>query len=439
MIQSVRSNRWRLIERVGILVVTANLSFWSLVGGGLVWAAEPQPLSSEAQMDKDQRVPEPHPSEAQAERKRLARQYSRGWYWLYFLSQIYTCVILFLAVWTGFSARLRRWVERVTGRWWGIIWLYSSVLIVLLTVLMFPLELVAFWRERQYGFAAQSLTGWLGDELKELAVALMLGPPAILVVYAVFKRAPRRWWLWGAGVLVGLVIVTVVLTPVFIAPLFNTFEPLRDPELRQRLLTMAREQGIPADDVFQVDASRQSRHTNAYVVGLLGTQRIVLYDTLLEQYTPEEVEVIMGHEMGHYVLHHIWKGIGLAGLLIVTGMWVLSRIVPSLLARYQHRLGFRELADVASLPLFALLASLLAFALNPVANSFSRYQERQADLFALRAAPHPEAAISAFEKFEWLDLSEADPPAFIEFWLYSHPSLKRRVEMVKEFLSHSQP
>lgn len=433
---SVTNDCLRLIVLVSASVLVARLCLWPLfdgmADGGLVLAPEIQNLKSEIQGGE---ATEPHPSTEQAERKELARQYSRGWYWFYFINQGYTFLTLFLILWTGFSAQLRRWAERVTSRRWGIILIYSGLFVVLLTVLTFPLDLFAFWRERRYGFATQEVTGWLGDELKELGVTLVLGLPAILVVYAVFKKAPRTWWFWGAGVLIGFVIFTVAVTPVFIAPLFNTFEPLRDPTLRQRILTMAHEQGIPADEVFQVDASRQSRHTNAYVVGLLGTQRIVLYDTLLEKYTPEEVEVVMGHEMGHYVLNHIWKGIGLASLLILIGMWVLYRIVPSLLNRYQHRLGFKELTDVASLPLLALLVSLSAFALDPITNSFSRYQERQADLFGLRAAPHPEAAVSAFEKFEMLDLSEADPPAFIEFWLYSHPSPKHRIEMVEEFLS----
>jgi STE24 endopeptidase len=417
-------------------LLIAGLRLWpgfdGMADGGWGVASEIQNLKSEIQ---DGEATEPPTSTEQAERKELARQYSRGWYWFYFISQSCTFLILFLILWTGFSARLRHWVERLTQRRWMIILIYSGLFIVLLTVLTFPLDLFAFWRERRYGFATQNLTGWLGDELKEVGVALVLGPPAILAVYAVLKKAPRTWWFWGAGVLIGFVIFTVAITPVFIAPLFNTFEPLRDPTLRQRILTMAHEQGIPADEVFQVDASRQSRHTNAYVVGLLGTQRIVLYDTLLENYTPEELEVVMGHEMGHYVLNHIWKGIGLASLLILTGMWVLYRIMPNLINRYQHRLGFRELTDVASLPLLALLVSLSMFALDPITNSFSRYQERQADLFGLRAAPHPAAAVSAFEKFEMLDLSEADPPAFIEFWLYSHPSPKHRIEVAKEFLS----
>jgi STE24 endopeptidase len=435
--------RWVVLVSL-LLVVGSFDGGWRMADGGLMLSAQVQQPSSEIR----NRSAQDPPSESQPQqirnpqsairhpqdRQQLAKQYSRGWYWFYFINQGYTFLILFLVLWTGFSARLRRWAERVTERRWGIILTYSGLLIILLTLLFFPFDLYAFLREKRYGFATQDFTGWLGDELKELAVALVLGLPAILAMYTVFKQAPRRWWFWGSGVLIGFVIFTVAIAPVFIAPVFNTFEPLRDQALRQRILTLAHKQGIPADEVYQVDASRQSTHTNAYVVGLLGTQRIVLYDTLLENFTPEEVEFVIAHEMGHYRLNHIWKGIGLASLLIVIGMWLLYRIVPKIIHRYQHRFGFTELADVASLPLVALLVSVSSFALDPLSHSVSRYMERQADLFGLQAAPHPEAALSVFKKFETLDLAEVDPPPFIEFWLYSHPSLKHRLEAARACL-----
>lgn len=358
-----------------------------------------------------------------------------GYYWLYVIEQGYTFLILSLILMSGLSASLRQWAQRMSQRRIGLTLIYGGLFISLLAVLRLPLEAYRFWRERQYGFATQDMWSWMGDEGKEFVIVLILGSLVVLAVYTVIRKAPRTWWLWASGVLIGWIIFIMTIAPVFIAPLFNTFRPLEDESLRQRILALAHEYGIPADEVYQVDASRQSRHTNAYVAGVLGTQRIVLYDTLIEHFTPEEVEFIMGHEMGHYVLHHVWKGIVLASALIVIGLWIIFRLAPWLIRRYHRRWKFREISDVASLPLLLLLGSLYAFLLNPVINGFSRHLEHEADLFGLRVAPHPEAAITAFEKFEIIDLSEADPPPFIEFWLYTHPSLHHRIETVKAFLA----
>lgn len=368
------------------------------------------------------------------ERRQQARQYSRGWYWFYFTKQAYLWFILWLILWTGWSAQLRRRIGCLIPWRWAVVPTYGAVFILLINLLLWSFDWFAFWRETEYGFASQSFAEWLGDWFKQLAVILVLGVPAVWIIYTVFDRAPRRWWLWGSGVLIGWVILVVAIAPVLITPLFNTFEPVKDPVLRQRILALAHQHHIPVDDVLQMDASRQSRHTNAYVIGLWGTQRIVLYDTLLQHFTAEEIEFVMAHEIGHYRLNHIWKGIALAGVAIVIGLWLLHRVVPRVIERYHIRFGFRQLADVASLPLLLLLVALSTFVAAPLINGVSRWMEHQADVFALCAAPHPEAALSLFDKFETLDLSEADPPPLIEFWLYSHPSLKRRIETAQQFL-----
>jgi STE24 endopeptidase len=374
------------------------------------------------------------PSTDDAKRQQLAKEYSRGNYVLYFVNQGADVLVLLIILMTGFSGRLRKWAERVTQRRWGMILIYSALFIALLAVLDFPLNYYDFLREKRYGFATQNFTGWCGDQLKDLGVTLVLGSLLILALYAVFKKAPRTWWLWGSGVLIGFTIFTLAISPVFIAPLFNKFEPLHDQALRQRILQMAHQQGIPADEVYQMDASRQSRHSDAYVAGLLGTQRIVLFDTIISNFTHEELEFVMGHEMGHYVLNHIWKGIAFFSALILLGMGLLYKFLGKLMERYHTRFGFSQLADVASVPLLLLLLTLYGLVLDPISNGFSRYQESQADRFGLRVAPHPEAAITAFAKFEKLDLAEADPPAFIEFWLYNHPSVGHRIAMAKTYV-----
>jgi STE24 endopeptidase len=270
--------------------------------------------------------------------------------------------------------------------------------------------------------------------MKGFGVACVAALIFLLPVWAAIRRWPRAWWAIGSAIGVALSIVAIAVAPVFIAPLFNTFTPLKDASLKLRILEMAHREGIPADDVYEVDASRQSRHDNAYVVGLLGTQRIVLYDTLLAGYSPEEVQFVMGHEMGHYVLNHMWKGVAFAALVIVTGFFLLHRLLHRVIGRHAPRLGYASPAAIAAVPLVLLLFSVYAFAIQPIESAVSRHMEHQADVFGLKAIQDLPAsrgvAVSAFQKMAARNLSDPDPPAIVEWWLYSHPSMGSRIRFV---------
>ena len=231
-------------------------------------------------------------------------------------------------------------------------------------------------------------------------------------------------------------IVLIMVAPVFIAPLFNTFTPLADGALKERILTLAHDNGIPAGEVYTVDASRQSSHDNAYVAGLLGTQRIVLYDTLLAAYPPEEIEFVMGHEMGHYVLNHVWKGTAFAAIIIVTAFFVLDRILGRTVTALAPKLGYASLSSIAAVPLFLLFVAALLFLIQPVASGVSRHFERQADAFALKSLDargvDRAVGVRSFQRMAGRNLSDPDPPAWIEWWLYSHPSIGRRIRACAE-------
>jgi STE24 endopeptidase len=379
------------------------------------------------------RQPQPAASEAPAPNPR-AKAYSHGGYALYFVAEAWRFAVLLIVLATGLSARLRDSAERISKRRGIAVFLYFALFAVVTALLALPLDMYGgYFRERRYGFAHQTPLAWLGEQGKALALTIVFGGLVLMLVYAVIRRFPRRWWIGAAGVAIAFAIVAMAIAPVFIAPLFNRFTPLPDSPLKHEILELAHSQGIPAKNVYEVDASRQSGHTNAYVAGLLGTQRIVLYDTILKTDTPREILAVLGHEMGHYVLDHVWKGIAFFSALILLGAWLVQRLFRRLSARFGGRWGIRGVSDPAGLPLILLILSIYGFVLTPATNAFSRHLEHQADAFSLRVDGDPDAMITALRKFNTHDLSEYDPPPFIELWLYTHPSLEHRIEFCQRW------
>jgi len=380
-----------------------------------------------------QPVMEPHPLGPVPADDPQMESYAHGNYALRVVDYLWTAGLLALVAFSGFGATLQRWAGVLTRRPGLQVGWYA----VLLTFVMFAgtLPLALYWglvRERRFGFANQSLAGWLGDQGKAMAIAALVQALFFMVLYALIRRYGRNAWMAGACLAVMFLIVSLAAAPVFIAPLFNRFEPLRDEALRSDILALARAQGIPADEVYQVDASRQSSHNNAYVAGILGTERIVLQDTLLRQFTPREIRVVMGHEMGHYVLNHIWRFVAFLAAWIVPGFWLVDRLSRRIIAR-RPGLGVRSLDEPSSLPILLLVLAILAILASPALETFSRRQERQADVFGLEATGDPAAAASVFLKFGRFDLGEYRVHPWIEALLFSHPSLGRRIELAREF------
>lgn len=359
--------------------------------------------------------------------------YSHGGYALFCAGAVWTALVLWFIVASGLGGALQRLAARASRSPIVQAAICAALLSLLSFAGSFPLALYGdFLRERAYGFAHQGIGGWLGDQAKALLVGTILPVVLVPILYAVLRRLGRNWWIAGSAVVVGFLIVVLAVAPVFIAPLFNTLEPLRDPSLRDSILSLARAQGIPAGAVYQVDASRQSGHTNAYVAGLLGTQRIVLYDTLLERLTPREIRFVMGHEMGHYVLAHVWKTVAFLGALVAPGLFAADRVARRIVRR-RPAFGIRSVEEPASLPLMALLAYGLAVLALPAVNAFSRAQESAADRFGLEVTRDPEAAASSFVKFGRYDLGEYRVDPFIEALLYSHPSLEHRIRAAQAY------
>jgi STE24 endopeptidase len=354
--------------------------------------------------------------------------YFEGGYWLLLWDFLYGAGIALLLLATGLSARLRD----LAGRWFASrpaqTFCYAALYVLAVAVLGFPLACYeGFVREHQYGLSTQTFGAWASDQAKGLGLGIVLGGLLITILYGVLRRAPHTWWIWGAVVAVVLAALILLLGPVFIEPLFNRYTELRDPALRERILSLARANGIPVHHVYMVDASRQTTRVSANVAGLLGTTRIALNDNLLRRCSLPEIEAVMGHEMGHYVLNHEWKGLLFMGVLAVAAFAFLKASFGWVLARWGAGWRVSGIDDTAGLPLLGLLLSVFLFAMTPVLNTFVRSLEAEADIFGLNAARQPDGeAEVALKLGEYRKLS----PGPLEEWIFfDHPSGRSRILM----------
>lgn len=360
------------------------------------------------------------------DKKARSDAYFEGGYWLLLWDFLAGSVVYLLLLFTGLSARMRDLAERMIRFKPLQTLIYWVQFVVVTYIVLFPLTVYeGFTREHKYGLATQTFGPWLGDELKGLGVAVVLGGLLIMTLYGVVRRLPQTWWLWGALTFVFFSMVVLLIGPVYIAPLFNKYTKLDDPRVKEPILSMARANGIPATEVYVVDASRQSTRVSANVSGFLGTERITLNDNLLKRCSLEEIEAVMGHEMGHYVLHHAYKGVLFFGVVIVLGFAYLRAASNWALSRWGEKWRTRGVGDVAGLPLFALLLSIFFFVLTPVTNTQSRTDEYEADIFGLNASGQPDGEAEVDLKLG--DYRKLDPGPVEEFIFFDHPSGRTRI------------
>ena len=321
---------------------------------------------------------------------------------------------------------MRDWAERKTRFRWLQTALYSAQYFVVTTLLLLPWAAYeGYFREHQYGMSNQDLVAWLIDEAKSLAIAVVFGSLAMVAVYAAIRKAARSWRLWGAGVALIFITLFVVIGPLYLEPVFNKFYPIAETPLKQQILSLARANDIPAQQVYEFDASKQTTKMSAHVSGMLGTAQISMNDNLMNRASSEEIKAALGHEMGHYVLNHAYKGLLFAAVVIVIGFafiaWAFGRIATGNAALW----GIHGVTDVAGLPLLFALFSVYMFALTPIQNTLSRVMEIEADAFGLNAARQPDGFAQAA-----LHLSEyrkMRPGTVEEFVFFDHPSGWNRI------------
>jgi STE24 endopeptidase len=371
------------------------------------------------------------------EQKTRSDGYFEGGNWLILWDFLYGAAVSVLLLWTCFSTRMRDLAERIAPRKPLATWLYWAQYSIALFVLGFPLAAYeGFVREHQYGLSNQTFAAWLIDECKGLGLNILLGGLVVMALFGIVRRLSRTWHVWGACVAILFQMILILISPVFIAPMFNTYTPLTDARIRDPILRIARQNGISATTVYQVDASRQSKRISANVSGFLGTERITLNDNLLNRCSPQAVLAVMGHEMGHYVLNHLYKLVTFFAIEAVVFFAVLRRGLAWSLARWGEQWQIRDMGDPAVVPLAVLILSVLSFVFTPINNTIVRTQEYEADIFGLNSARQPDGVAEAALLLG--EYRKLDPSPLEESLLFDHPSGRTRIYSAMRWKAENQ-
>jgi len=360
------------------------------------------------------------------EQRKLSDQYFEGGYWVQVWELLWTVGICVLLLATGASRRMSRFAQRLSARKWISTPVYVALFALAVFLLGLPLSVYTdFIREHQYGLSEQSFGGWMQDQLIMLGPSILLAAVALTLIYAAVRRAGARWWIWATGISYVFLMFVQLIAPVYFLPLLNDYKPLSDGTVKEAVLSLARANQVPTKQVEWFDASKQTTRISANVAGLLNTTRIALNDNLLNKTSLPEIKAVLGHEMGHFVLNHVWKAPILLTLVIGAAMWLLSRSMDGALARWGSRLKLEDRADPAALPLALALLSVIFFVLGPIQNLIVRSYEAEADAFGLNASREPYGwAMSAMRLSTYRKIN---PGKIEEFLFYDHPSGYERV------------
>jgi STE24 endopeptidase len=409
----------RVILFAGILL----LSFGAITG-----AQTSTSQSSAAVTDsRTERVPVPEPTPE-------ALSYYRSGNVLWVVNNIWGLLIPSLILFAGMSARLRNWSHRIGRNWFFTIGLYFIAFTLIVFLVDLPLSYYqGYVRQHDYGLSNQTFGKWTQDQITGLIVGMIGGVLFLWVPYMLLKKSPRRWWLYTGLLAIPFIVMVSLIQPIWIDPLFNTFGPMKDKALEADILRLAERAGIEGGRVYEVAKSEDTNAVNAYVAGVGTTKRIVLWDTILAKLNREQVLVVMGHEMGHYVLGHIWKLILSMSVLIIGALYAVHRTSGWLIGRYRDRFGFTELSDVASLPLIIVLFSIASLVVTPVALAIQRHFEHEADRFGLEITQDNYAAATAFVKLQQENLGVPRPGRLYTWWRASHPTLGDRIDFSNEY------
>ena len=417
--------RWVLVAMLG----------WLLAGSALAVAAPPAELPPGLQIpdaarpgpdfDVD-RATQAYLDLLSPEQKAQSDAYFEGGYWLQLWGLLYGLAVAWILLATGLSRAMRDRGRRWSKRPWLQTMIYVAQWLLLSTVLTLPWTIyTGFFREHAYGLATQGFGDWSLDQLKGLLVGLIILPPVLALLYRAVRRTGDRWWIWASGGAFVLILFFMMIAPVFIDPLFNHYKPLREGEVREAVLSLARANMIPDDNVVEFDASKQTTRISANVAGFLGTTRVALNDNLLERTSKPEILAVLGHEMGHYVLNHGLRLVVYLTLVLALGFWVVHRFFDGAMARWGRRFGLEGRDDPAALPLALAILSLFFFVATPLLNSIVRQAEAEADAYGLNAAGEPNGFAMAAMRLS--TYRKIKPGPLEEILFYDHPSGYARV------------
>lgn len=359
-----------------------------------------------------------------------AQRYNRIQRWLGIADFVVGAAFLVVLLVTGWSGWLRDLaLRRGFQNYTLAVFLYLFFLLFIGKSLGIGLDFYGFRLEHRFHLSTQKLRSWLADEVKGFLVGLVLSGIVVELVYFMIRQSPQRWWLMTWAIFIGLFVLLAQLAPVVLLPIFYKFEPLENEDLRRRLVRLGERAGTKVRGIYRWKLSEKSKKANAALTGLGNTRRIILADTLLDNYAPEEIEAVIAHELGHHVHKHIFKSILVQAGITFLGFWLANFVLHYAVDRHM----FEELSDFANLPLLAVTATVLSLLLMPALNAYSRYNERQADRYAFESIASVEPFITSMNKLAQQNLSERTPSKWIEFLFHSHPAISRRVRAAEQW------
>jgi len=353
-----------------------------------------------------------------------ARRYNRIRRWLGITDFAVGFVFLIVLLATRWSDSLRDLAYRMGFQNYSLsLFMYLVLLLGISKVIGIGLDYYGFRLERGFKLSNQKFGSWLWDETKGFLVGLVLGSIVVELLYFTIRQWPQNWWLLAWASFIGLFILLAQLAPVVLFPIFYKFEPLEDEDLKRRLIMLSQRAGTHVRGVYRWRLSEKSKKANAALTGLGNTRRIILADTLLDNYTPDEIEAVLAHELGHHVHKHILKSIFVQAVITFIGFWAANWVLHYAVDHHM----FEELSDFANLPLLALVSVVLSFLLMPALNAYSRFNERQADRYAFESIATVEPFVSSMNKLAEQNLAERTPSKWVEWFFHSHPSISRRL------------
>ncbi|MGA8144414.1 MAG: M48 family metallopeptidase [Candidatus Acidiferrales bacterium] len=430
------------------------LSFSVCLGAGTASArassllqAQPQSRASEAQSTDALAAPGAQVAPATTEKKitaytlppdlyRKAHNLGKIAFWGQIVTFVYSVIILLLILKWKLAPKFRDWAERTTSVRFVQTLIFAPLFFFSFDFLSLPPAIARHWVVLKYGLSIQGWGSWLWDRTKGELIGFVIATILVWILYGVMRKSPGRWWFYFWAVSLALGIFLFFLTPVVIDPLFNKFEPLaqKDPALTASLEKMVQRAGqdIPPERMFWMGASAKVTELNAYVTGIGATKRVVVWDNTIAKMTTPQIVFVAGHEMGHYVLNHVWKGVAFFGALLFVFFYVVSRSIGWVLERWGSGWGIRGLDDWASLPAFLLMLMILFFITSPIGSGFSRYLEHQADQYGLEVTHGltPDSGQIGAQSFQILgevDLADPGPNPVDIFLFYDHPAIPDRV------------
>jgi Zn-dependent protease with chaperone function len=376
------------------------------------------------------------------EKYEKAVAYSRAGYTLHFVLVGWGIVVLVLLLRQRVVARLRDFAEARSGKRIWQSFIFVPALVLLLAVLDLPLELYWHRLSLRYQQSIQGWGSWMWDWTKGELIGVVFALIAVWILFAVIRWKPRTWWLYFWFASIPLVLFVVLISPWVLDPMFHKFRPLQqtNPQLVESIVTLTNRAGvpIPRDRMFLMEASEKTNQINAYVTGIGASKRVVVWDNTIKKMTPDEVLFVVGHEMGHYALGHVVKGISFALAVILVGLYLACGALQWALRQWGEQWSVRGQEDWAALAVLLLISSVFGFFAEPIGNGFSRTQEHAADVYGLEVThgilpDSQEAAAHAFQVMGELDLADPNPSRFITIWLYSHPPLVERLKFAHDY------